>query len=49
MSKKEAESASQKADEELDRLMFHFDGIADMEAAALALYCVVDPRKSTSR
>src|SRR5438105_2459128 len=40
MSKKEAKRLT----DELDRLMFHFDGIADMKRLPGALY-VVDPRK----
>src|SRR5712691_1201950 len=40
MPKKEAK----KLQDELDRLMFHFDGIADMKRLPGALY-VVDPRK----
>ncbi|TMC93329.1 MAG: 30S ribosomal protein S2 [Chloroflexi bacterium] len=40
MSKKEAK----KLTDELDRLMFHFDGIADMKRLPGAMY-VVDPRK----
>jgi small subunit ribosomal protein S2 len=40
MSKKEAKRLT----DELDRLMFHFDGIADMKRLPGAIY-VVDPRK----
>src|SRR5216684_1225762 len=40
LSKKEAK----KLQDELDRLMFHFDGIADMKRLPGAVY-VVDPRK----
>src|ERR1700731_1557183 len=40
MSKKDAK----RLQDELDRLMFHFDGIADMRRLPGALY-VVDPRK----
>src|SRR5207247_2645386 len=40
MAKKEAK----RLQDELDRLMFHFDGIADMKRLPGALY-VVDPRK----
>ena len=40
MSKKEAKRLT----DELDRLMFHFDGIADMKRLPGAMY-VVDPRK----
>src|SRR5437588_394960 len=40
MSKKDAK----KLQDELDRLMFHFDGIADMKRLPGAVY-VVDPRK----
>jgi small subunit ribosomal protein S2 len=40
MPKKEAK----KLQDELDRLMFHFDGIADMKRLPGAIY-VVDPRK----
>src|SRR5947207_15890341 len=40
MPKKEAK----KLTDELDRLMFHFDGIADMKRLPGAMY-VVDPRK----
>ena len=40
MSKKDAK----KLQDELDRLMFHFDGIADMKRLPGAIY-VVDPRK----
>jgi len=40
LSKKEAK----RLQDELDRLMFHFDGIADMKRLPGALY-VVDPRK----
>src|ERR1700680_1861516 len=40
MSKKDAK----RLQDELDRLMFHFDGIADMKRLPGALY-VVDPRK----
>src|SRR5437763_4718774 len=35
---------AKKLQDELDRLMFHFDGIADMKRLPGALY-VVDPRK----
>src|SRR5207237_9055417 len=40
MAKKEAK----RLQAELDRLMFHFEGIADMKRLPVALY-VVDPRK----